>query len=181
VQDDVEDVEALRRVEELRARVEIEDAILRYCRGVDRRDWELARSAYHDDAIDEHGPYNGPVDGFIEYLASRHGQIEHSMHFVSNVAIEFRGAEHAVAETYCIAYQRFAPSSEVAGPGALGARLSSLCRYLDTFERREERWAITHRTVVYGDRSVEQASEPPVFPPGGVLQQRDRSDRFYSL
>ena len=28
---------------------------LRYCRGIDRMDWDLIRSCYHPDAIDDHG------------------------------------------------------------------------------------------------------------------------------
>jgi hypothetical protein len=32
---------------------------LDYCRGVDRRDWELVRRYYHLDAVDHHGPYSG--------------------------------------------------------------------------------------------------------------------------
>jgi hypothetical protein len=34
----------------------IHDVLVRYCRGVDRLDADLVRSAYHSDAV-EHGPY----------------------------------------------------------------------------------------------------------------------------
>ena len=37
----------------------IRQAALRYCRGVDRLDAELMRSAYHDDATDDHGVFVG--------------------------------------------------------------------------------------------------------------------------
>ena len=37
------------------ARDEIRELLTRYCRGVDRMDAELIASAYHPDAIDEHG------------------------------------------------------------------------------------------------------------------------------
>ena len=39
----------------------IRQAALRYCRGVDRLDAELMRSAYHDDATDDHGVFVGPA------------------------------------------------------------------------------------------------------------------------
>ena len=43
---------------------------------MDRLDRELARSAYHDDAIDEHGGFVGPVDGFLDWAFAYHaGQI----------------------------------------------------------------------------------------------------------
>ena len=38
-------------IEELAARAAIEDALLTYCRGVDRLDADLVRSAFHDDAV----------------------------------------------------------------------------------------------------------------------------------
>ncbi len=54
--------------DELVDRELIRDLVQRYARGVDRRDFELVRSCYHADAIDEHGPYVGGVDGFVEFL-----------------------------------------------------------------------------------------------------------------
>jgi hypothetical protein len=35
----------------------IRDLLLRYARGIDRRDLDLVRSCYHADAVDEHGSY----------------------------------------------------------------------------------------------------------------------------
>ena len=37
-------------LEELTARTEIHDVLLRYCRGLDRVDMSLVRSAFHKDA-----------------------------------------------------------------------------------------------------------------------------------
>ena len=47
---------------------EIEEVVLRYCRGIDRRDFELVRSCYHPDARDRHGSFDGTVD---EYVSDR--------------------------------------------------------------------------------------------------------------
>ena len=41
--------------QELLDRAELTDLVMRYSRGVDRRDFALIRSTYHDDAIDDHG------------------------------------------------------------------------------------------------------------------------------
>jgi hypothetical protein len=38
------------KLEELSARAEIHDALLRYCRGLDRVDMDLVRGAFHPDA-----------------------------------------------------------------------------------------------------------------------------------
>lgn len=47
-------------------RQEIHDVVLRYCRGIDRLDFGLVRSAYHADAVDHHTGFDGSVE---EYLA----------------------------------------------------------------------------------------------------------------
>jgi hypothetical protein len=47
---------------------EIRDVIYRYCRGIDRRDFDLVRSCYHPEAHDDHGVFRGGVDDFIAYI-----------------------------------------------------------------------------------------------------------------
>lgn len=42
-------------------RAEIEDAVKRYCRAVDRCDWALLARFYHPDAVIRHGGYEGAV------------------------------------------------------------------------------------------------------------------------
>ena len=53
------------------ARAEIRDAMFRYCRGVDRADRALIRSAYHPDAHDKHGKYDGPSHAFAAAHVAR--------------------------------------------------------------------------------------------------------------
>ena len=55
------------KIAELVDREAIRDCIYRYCRGVDRADEAALRSAYWPDAIDQHGSYSGPVEGFFEW------------------------------------------------------------------------------------------------------------------
>ena len=40
-------------LDELEARTEIEDCLKRFARAVDRQDWALARTLYHDGAFDD--------------------------------------------------------------------------------------------------------------------------------
>ncbi|MET0378059.1 MAG: nuclear transport factor 2 family protein [Spongiibacteraceae bacterium] len=44
-------------INEVIAHIEIRQALVRYCRGVDRSDEAMIRSAFHEDAIDEHGAF----------------------------------------------------------------------------------------------------------------------------
>jgi SnoaL-like domain len=139
-------------------RREIEDCLLRYVRGVDRKDWALVRSAYHPDAHDDHGAYKGDIDGFIASLITRHAAIEQSMHVISNLTIEFAGPDSALAESYFITHQRLSPEAGDARLAYLrGAPIKRdeavetevVGRYVDHFSRRNGAWRIRRRTVVF--------------------------------
>src|SRR4051812_42469538 len=86
-------------------RVDIEAALHRYCRGIDRMDAALIRSAYHDDGYDDHGDYfRGTVADYVpwvlEVLAAR---FDSTMHTLSNISIAEDGGV-AKVESYLIAY-----------------------------------------------------------------------------
>jgi hypothetical protein len=158
------------------AESEIRDALARYARGADRNDVELIRSAYHSDATDSHGYFSGTIDGFVEWFRERHAAVTQSMHFLGNCLIEFDGEESAFVETYCQAFQRL---RDPAGAGTL-QDLQVLCRYLDRFERREGRWAIAARTVVYETQDVRQVAEGDPFPAGFAVQAHGPADPLYT-
>ena len=61
------DAELRERITRLEDRAEIRDCMMRYARGMDRRDRELLRSAYHDGAVDDHVGFVGEVDDFIDW------------------------------------------------------------------------------------------------------------------
>ena len=128
----------------------IRDAMCRYSRGVDRGDWELLRSTYHPDAIDEHGDFKGSVDGLIEWLDKRFAGVDNSMHFLGNCLIEFAGPDLALVETYFVS-RRLRPAvgdeCKVAGQGDAMCR-EAWGRYVDRFERRDGEWRVARRTVV---------------------------------
>jgi hypothetical protein len=139
-------------------RREIEECLLRYVRGVDRKNWDLVRSAYHTDALDDHGNYKGGIDGFIESLIARHATIEQSMHLVTNLTVEFAGPDAALAESYFITHQRVSPEAGDARlPYLRGTPIRPdeavetevVGRYVDYMTRRDGAWRIQRRTVVF--------------------------------
>ena len=78
---------------------------IRYCRGIDRMDWELVRSCYHPDATDDHGGYRGGVEGFIAWAAEALKHLESTTHFTGNQFVELDG-DTAWAEHYVRVYHR---------------------------------------------------------------------------
>src|SRR5690606_7233204 len=168
----------------------IEDALIRYCRGVDRRDMDFARSAYHTDAYDDHGTFAGSVDELVRWMARRHEHIWQSMHCLGQIWIHLR--EHiAAVESYCTAVSTL-------GPGAVDSRrryipdpedddgwplqVTTFVRYLDRFELRDPGWRIAYRRVAL--ETMRWQPVPEMLPPGAswsVRATRTSSDSSFDL
>ena len=95
-----------KRLMELLDREAIRDCMYRYCRGIDRADEAALRSAYWPDAMDQHGRYSGPVEGFFELVKQGHAADPRNVHQVSNILIEFASDTMAAVESYFSALQR---------------------------------------------------------------------------
>jgi hypothetical protein len=120
----------------------IYEAMMRYCRGVDRCDGELMRSVYHEDATDHHGEYNGPAWAFADMFVK--GSREESLftqHLVGNFTVDLDG-DLAATEAYFVAYvgRREGGSDYVDAFGG---------RYVDQWEKREGVWGVVAREVVH--------------------------------
>jgi hypothetical protein len=164
-------------------RLQIQDGIHRYCRAIDRLDYDGIRSSYHPDATDSHGAlFSGDVDAFIAWIRERHPWISFSMHAATNIFIEFAGDDVALVETYVRAVQRHRPGSPaIRGDGSAGVSTDVLTcsRYVDRFERRGGEWRIARRTLVTGWRTqepVRDESAPRVDP---VTSARDGTDFLF--
>ena len=158
-------------VRELLDKEEIREALLRYCRGVDRMDNELIRSFYHDDAQEHHGGYRGESpDDFITYADERSGTFAATSHFVTNHSIELVG-EVAFSEAYVLVVHH---GEDQDGP--LEAVFGG--RYVDRFERRDGQWKVTDRVVVHDWSRVDRI-EPWERAPMFVQGLRSRDDVAY--
>lgn len=139
-------------VDELIARAEITDVLYRYCRGIDRRDWDLLRSCYHDDAYDDHGSLVGPIDEFIRISKPFADRVAATVHFMGNVLIEVDG-DVARAESYVVAYHAYEHED------GTSRHDNWAIRYLDRFERRDGTWKIAYRVVAHEIREIHQLPE----------------------
>jgi hypothetical protein len=118
----------------------IHRVLVRYCRGVDRADEALLRDAYHEDARDQRGWFDGTGWEFARVITGdfrRHGRA--SLHLLTNATIEVTGDE-ARSESYTLALST--------APDGTGPVQAFAGRYLDRFARRDGEWRIAHRTVV---------------------------------
>ena len=144
--------------------------LVRYCRGVDRRDLDLIRSTYHPDAFDDHGSYKGDVEGFLAFVEKEvHARFRITMHKLGQSLIEIDGDEarsesyatchHVMAEGVSAETVMAAADPTAAAPGAPGsaagvpmaardvADMVMGIRYLDRFERRMGEWRIARREL----------------------------------
>lgn len=160
------------RVQELLDRQEILDCIYRYCRGMDRLDADIVASAYHPDAVDNHGSFTGLAEQFIEWAFTGLRLNQHGHHhYVMNHTCELdKNVAHT--ETYYL----FVAHNVHDTPYTLHGG-----RYVDRFERRGGRWAIAYRTsLLEWVGGLTQADLSPVMrmQPGCIA--RDRSDVSYA-
>jgi hypothetical protein len=118
----------------------IRQVLLRYSRGIDRRDAELVRSCYHEDATDSHGRFYGTRDEFVEWVIPQLGRYASTSHFLMNMLIESDG-DSALSETYATAYHWADDEADTRGNYIVGFR------YIDRFARRHGEWRIAERVV----------------------------------
>lgn len=120
----------------------IHEALLRYCRGVDRLDPALVQSAYHADAVDEHGPYQYAGETIGAELVKRLGSdYRATSHMILNHTVQLAG-DVARTETYYVAVMAEEKNDDT------DLVTSVFGRCLDRFEYRHGEWRIARRAVL---------------------------------
>jgi hypothetical protein len=121
----------------------IVEVLYRRARAGDRADAELAHSCYHTDATERHGEFEGHAHEFIDVVSLTRptpGAPNQGMqHVVTNVLVDFADEAHAFVESYYAAWRQMSDGIDATIGG----------RYLDKFEKRDGRWAIAHRDVIF--------------------------------
>ena|GEM_PF-90381 len=135
-------------------KLEIRDALQRYCRGLDRRDEEMALSAFHPDSMVRHGLFSGTGHDWVRFVLSapvidRIGigeadpaldVVESQQHHVTNQLVELHG-ESAYSEAYFLEHtmSRRGDKRYLTSVGG---------RYAERYERRHGQWRIIERHAV---------------------------------
>lgn len=152
-------------------RVALQHLVYAYCHAADRRDFVLLRSLYTDDAIDDHGAFNGPVDDFIPWFRDSLAMFEATAHNVLNTLFVIDG-DNAQGEIRAIAYHRHAESrAEIIAGG----------RYLDRYRKTDGAWRFTYRSFVIDWIEERPAGRTPgeAFGPSVAVGSAGADDPVY--
>ena len=160
----------------LLAKQEITEVLYRYCRAFDRMDDALARTVFHTGGTCNYSNRAGAPDLlFVDYLgpsvASRARFHNHS-HQVTNILIELDG-DNAASEAYFTASLQSEPEKgKITEPLYRG-------RYLAQWARREGRWGIDHRHVIFDSYTPIDFAADRLAGIALGLARRDRQDPSY--
>lgn len=161
------------KLQQLLDEEEIRRVHIRYCRGVDRMDWDLIRSCYHPDAIDRHGAYEGGVEGFIKWAAELLPDFECTQHFTGNQYVKVDG-DVAYAEHYAQAIHRTKPNGDTPAMDWI-----AFVRYVDRMERRNGEWRIADRMVVLDSQRSDPVPGDSAPLADFHVGRRDKDDPSY--
>lgn len=129
-------------------RLALQHLVAAYAHGVDRRDYALLQTLYHDDAIDDHSPYfHGPASDYIAWLPSMLGNWSATAHAMLTMLFVIDG-DRAEGEVSARAWHRTLD----------GARdFIAFGRYADRYEKRDGVWRFALRSFI-----LDYAEERPV-------------------
>ncbi len=129
----------------------------RYCRGVDRLDEALMKSAYWPEATDDHGVFVGNAWEFVEMCMVSHLRWRSTNHCIFNHHIELEDdGKHARGELYNVTYL-FQKDADVLD--------TWYGRYLDRYEKRGDEWRIIERVCVHEGSISEPVSAMEIDAP----------------
>lgn len=171
------------------ARMAIQDLIHRWCRAVDRLDFDGMRAVFHPDATDNHNHFSGDIPGLLDWIRDRHLRITFSMHMVGNMVIEFATPDLALVETYVWCIQRYPADAKEAlvaltggarGPEGQGMDLMACSRYVDRVERRDGEWRIARRMVITDWKGIQPFDDnAPAPKPNWNIGRHDMDDPLF--
>ena len=128
-------------------RAAIQDVLLRYARGVDRRDLDLVASCFTPDAAYDGSLARGTIVDALAALRVAVTRYARTLHFLGNQLIELDG-DQARSETYALAHHQLPD----------GTHRVVAVRYLDELVRQQARWLIRRRVV---HREWQRDEAPP--------------------
>ncbi len=118
----------------------IRQVAIRYARGVDRLDANEMKSAYWEDATDDHGAFVGNAHDFVDFCMVAHERYRSTGHCIFNHQIELDDGAQARGELYCVTWL-FHRDEDILD--------TWYGRYLDRYQKRDGDWRISERVCVH--------------------------------
>ena len=139
-------------------RAEITDVVHRYCRGIDRRDFDIVRACFHPDATDRHGAEPRSLDDFVAWVDRLTARYRMTQHLIASVVVDLAGDVAAVESNGVAVHRSDDPSPHL--------NLVTGFRYLDRFAS----WSLPITADQWWDAPADH-----------VAGRRDRDDPLYAL
>ncbi|GFE90688.1 hypothetical protein GCM10011488_56420 [Steroidobacter agaridevorans] len=128
-------------IQTLLDREQIRDCIARLARGEDRRDAELIKCCYWQEAKLDFGIFTGSLAEYQAWVVPGSPAVPLTLHTLGQSLIELH-ADSAAVETHVTSYHRI-DMGEQHRDVVIGGR------YLDRLEQRGAEWRIVQRTMIY--------------------------------
>lgn len=104
-------------INKLQSRNAIADQIHRYCFFFDSADVVGLRELFTSDAIVDYGPEMGPLSGIEEIMNSITAGLRNTFgatsHHISNVIVDFKETDKALAHSYVYAWHKYLKKPEI--------------------------------------------------------------------
>ncbi len=122
-------------------RLQLFDLCVRYAYGVDRKDWDVLRSCFTDDAIIDYtatGGERNPLEGTVEFLSQSLQPFVGTQHFRMNHEVEIDGDAASGRMGF------YNPMPLQTEHGMLFILYGGW--YIDEYRRTPDGWRISHRS-----------------------------------
>lgn len=143
----------------LEARAEIADVIAAYAHAIDRRRWAMMEHLFHEDAEFRFGTVAGPWRDFVGQARAIIDPCLATQHQLGQVQYGFESDLVCHTETYMTAMHTVPagyPVTEVFPDKGRPYSAVIAGRYVDRFEKRDNRWRIARRTGLYDWREFRE-------------------------
>jgi hypothetical protein len=148
-------------IDQIWAREQIRDRLHLYCKGIDRRDWELVRSCFADDHAHSQAGFAGTADEFVRFAQMVLQNVSATHHTIGNVHIQLSDdGISAITEANFVAYHRidaghFEGTMVLTNGKATDVIVAG--RYCDTMKKRNGEWIIVKRDGLHEWERIEEA------------------------
>lgn len=122
----------------------IRNCIAALARGEDRRDADLISQCFWPDSEFDYAMYKGVFAEYLAWVVPGADAITNTQHVLGQTHVELESETRARSETHVISYHRVDMGE---GVGEHDTCIGG--RYLDVMEKRDGKWAIAHRTMLY--------------------------------